>query len=310
MEVDEFLDYKRLLNIIESHAKYQKIMIIYDNSVSNTLIDEIYFKIRDNCVFNKCNIKEDLNIIYDGYKLLIFLCSTDSYLKLNLRLDEFVCVFMPTDDEMLPYFLNKENSISQQPNFLFIKRGAADAKVIPSVYFNQFYNYINQLIFMQGSSVQFNFQDFSITQKSLINILKSLPADFKFYDIEIIRRTNLTYNQLPLLDYVLICALCCFIRAVQSNSLALVDVYKLAGDNYDIVNKYYAMANGGLVVNVVGLNAHCLLITANKTREKILQNISYYSKQEVEEVINCVKNYAKTEDGLLSYLYLYNLFDL
>lgn len=310
MEVNEFLDYGCLLNIIESHAKYQKVMIVYDNTISNTVIDDIYFKIREFCVFNKCHIQDDLTTIYDGYKLLIFLCSTDSFLKADLQLEEFVSVFMPTDNAMLPYFLNKECLIASQPNYLFVKQGVADAKVLPSVYFNQFYNYINQLIFMQGSSVQFDFQDFSVTQKSLINMLTSLPNDFKFYDTEIIKHCNLSYDYLPLLDYILVCALCCFIRAVKSNSLSLVDVYKLAGDNYDIVNRFYAMANGGLVVNIVGLNAHCLMVTCDKTREKILQNIASYTKQEVEEVINCVKNYAKKEDGLLSYLYLYNLFDL
>jgi len=43
MEVNEFLDYRCLLNIIESHAKYQKVMIVYDNTISNTVMNEKKF---------------------------------------------------------------------------------------------------------------------------------------------------------------------------------------------------------------------------------------------------------------------------
>ena len=58
--------------IILQKAKFQKVMLLFDDSVSNFEIAEIYNEIKEFCVYNQSNIsslKEDE--IFDGYRFFI-----------------------------------------------------------------------------------------------------------------------------------------------------------------------------------------------------------------------------------------------
>ena len=78
---------KELKKIIEINAKYQKVMLLFDDSVSNVEIREVYDTIKQDCIYNQSNILElDDKEIFNGYKLIIYFCSADGFLK---------CDFLP-----------------------------------------------------------------------------------------------------------------------------------------------------------------------------------------------------------------------
>lgn len=309
MQVINYFNFSFLNSIVEKHAKYQKVAVIYDVSTTNTELDEIYRTIKNNCIYNKFSVEENLDEVYNGYKLLIFVCTANSFLQLDIRLNEFTCVFLPTDESMLPYYLNNFK-LESENNYLCLKQGVADGGVLPSVYFNKLFNYVNELVYNETTNIDLNFSYTEVTQLALKNILNGLDNSLLFEDIKIIKKTNLDYNNLPLLDYVLACALTCFIKAVKSQTLNLVDVYKSVGENYELLNQYYAMINNDLLVSIVRLNSNSLYLIATKTRQKILEHLTGFSKEEVENVINCIKQFAKTDKGLLGHLYLYNVFEV
>ena len=67
-----------ILNLI--YAKYQKVMLLYDDSVSNIQIQEVYHSIKGICVYNQSEIASlDKNEIFNGYKLIIYFCSVDGF---------------------------------------------------------------------------------------------------------------------------------------------------------------------------------------------------------------------------------------
>lgn len=310
MKIVNYMDFSPLKDIVEERAKYQKVMVLYDDSTSNTTLSKIYQLLKEDCVFNSIEIGKDLTEIYNGYRLLVFLCRTDNFLKLDIRFDEFINVFVPADDGMLPYYLNNQNKVDNKNCYLFLRFGVADPNILPSIYFNNFYNYLYQLVYCQVSDVKFNFHDLDITQLTLKNLLSNFDKKIEFVDIDILKKSNLTYNFLPLIDYVLICAFNCYILSVKERMLSLVDIYKTVGEDYELLDKYYAIISNKLLLNIVQLNSHCLITTAEKTKQKILDNIQSFSSQQVQQAIQAVKNYAKSTDGILTSLYLYNVFDL
>ena len=53
---DEF--YKEIKNIVQTKAKYQKVMLLYDENVSSIDIAKIYNSIKELCIYNQCNIDD------------------------------------------------------------------------------------------------------------------------------------------------------------------------------------------------------------------------------------------------------------
>ena len=78
----EIISNKDLLQIISNKAKYQKVLLIYDNTVSSLQINELYTNIKNLCIFNKMEINSiDENEYFNCYKMLIFYCNTTNLIK-------------------------------------------------------------------------------------------------------------------------------------------------------------------------------------------------------------------------------------
>ena len=140
---------------VKSKAMYSKVMLLYDDYVSNVEIEEIYTAIKDVCIFNKLNLKENLDEVFNGYKLLIFVCDTNSFLTCKLPLVDFCNVFVPTDAGVLPYFLC-DGKVQANLGTIILKSNVLDGNAYSSVAFNNFYVYISNL-FNASASADLNF---------------------------------------------------------------------------------------------------------------------------------------------------------
>ncbi len=308
----EILDAKliELKNIVDKHAKYQKVMLVYDNSVGNAQLLDVYNAVKGECIFNQMSVGENFEQLFDGYKLVIFVCTADGFLRCPLDLDEFVCVFMPTDNAVLPYFLNKDGCVSRAVRYLLVKPNNLDANAICSRMFNNFYNYLNNLIFLDEGQVKFDFDIDQITQSKILGMVNDAPENLVFFDILVLRACGLEYKWLGMVDYLLVTAFCCLIASLHTNNVELVDVYKAAGEDYDLVDKFYAMANNSVFKNIVQLNYRYLSAVGQKTRETILNFVDGADKKQIEFILQKIKIYSKVSGDLLNYLYLYNVFSL
>lgn len=301
--------HEELKNIVKSKARYQKVMLIYDHSVSQIDIDKLHNIIKNECVYNEmCVDNLDEKEIFNGYRLIIFCCLASSFLNLNINLEEFVCVFLPQDNNILPFFANNNNQILQGDSYLFINN-LLDVNLWISIFFNRCFNYLTNMLETQSSDIEFKFNE-EINAHGIENALDDLPRDFKFYDIEILKKSNVALEDLPIACLLLVDAVLVMIEAVKRKTLMLVDVYKVCADDNDLINKFYALANNRAFLALMEVNSKCLTFVCEKTKEKILDFMqtddNYLGK--VNEVICKIKEVAKRADGLLGYLYLYNLF--
>lgn len=301
---------------IGEKSKYQKVMLLHDDTVSNLELLKIYEDIKEICIFNQLDISIETDIeakVNDGYKALIFFCSVDKFTSLNIERRDFVNIYIPTDNNILPYYLNVDYELSNNNDYIIFNSSAVDVSALTSLYFNKFYNYLRNLLIMRPNTFEFDFSHEVTTNKILEWVNELGNNELIFADIELIKRCHIPYDKLPIVDYVLITALTLLIRAVKSHSLSMVDVYKSAGEDYALVDKFYAMYNNESLIGLINLNFYFLSTAVEKTRDKILEilSVSYrYDRQELNELFNKIKNYCKADTGILGYLYLYNIFSV
>ena len=249
---------KEIKNIVELKAKYQKVMLLFDDNVSNLEIHCVYEEIKEICIFNKADItsfnKEE---IFNGYRLIIFYCSAESFLKCNFNKEEFICVFVPTNNSLLPFYLNEKNHIESENNYLLTSKSKIDLNLIASVNFNMFYNYLKNLIGGQNSIVDFSLNQ-EITHYNALNYLENLSENTVFVDIDIIRFANIEYADLILVDLLLVDAFLLLIESVKNQNIMFVDVYKSMKDDCDLIEKFYRLSSNEIFNKLILLNYNLL----------------------------------------------------
>ena len=302
---------EEIKNLVDTKAKYQKVMLLFDDYVSSLEIAEIYRNIKELCIFNQSNMKDvDTQELFNGYRMIIYVCGVDSFLKTQFNKDEFINVFCPRDNGILPYFLSNENKIDSNENYLILPNQKVDVGMLSSLSFNQFFSYFSSLLGINDQEIDFTLSSQEITQQNIMNAMENLDKSINFLDVDILKKCDISYDKIVLVDLLLIDAFSVFITAVKHQNLMLVDVYKVAKENGELIEKFYSLCNNEAIFNLVVLNYNCLLNYCVNKKEKILNclNVFDFSQKDVEQVCGKIKQYAKDDDGLLAYLYLYNIF--
>lgn len=306
---DEFL----LKDFVVEKARYQKVMLLYDDSVDANDIGDVYANIKGECVFNKQHIDSlDVNELNNGYRLLIFLCEANSFLKLQINRDDFFCVYLPTDDAVLPFFVVNGMYDLQEKNCIVLNRTNFDFNVLPSLYFNKFYKHIKDLYYFQISKVCFNFNIGDITPRAVLTALEDTEEGTEFVDIQIIKLMQIDYEYLPFVDYVLITGFMCVVSAAKNRTLNMVDLYKIIKDDSRLIDKYYALVSDGALLNLFTFNFNTINDILNKTSSNIIEyiaNIKKPTKDELNEILHKISIFACKSDTLLNFLFLFNCFD-
>ncbi len=303
---------KEIKKIIETKAKYQKVMLLFDDSVSNVEIIEIYNEIKGLCMYNQSNIK-DLNKeeIFNGYRLIIYFCMVDNFLKCDFEKDEFINVFVPRDNALLPYFLSNKNEIEKADNVLILNKSRVDVSAVSSVYFCKFFNYFKNLMYGYNNISLFNEISREINQFNILNQIIEIPENSEFVDVEILKKCKINYEDLILVDLLLIDAFLLLLTSIKTQNLMIVDVYKAVRDEEEMIEKFYKLYNNETMTNIVVLNFNCLYNYCVKTKEKIIDFVGFFNvSNKIDVLIQKIKNFAKADNGLIAYLYLYNIFNV
>ena len=299
-------------NVIEIKAKYQKVMLLYDENVSNCLKGDIYNEIKELCIYNEMDINNiNEQEIFNGYKAIIYLCFTNSFLKCSFNRSEFVNLYCPLDEFLLPYFISSDNKIAVGNNFLFLQSMNVDSLMIVSIYFNRFFNYLNELIMNGNRELDFGLEEKEITIYNMIESLQRFNDNSSFVDLDVIKKTGIAYEDVAVVDLMLINSFYVLITSIKNNSVMLVDSYKGAKDDYELLDKIYKIYNDETFKNMVTLNYNFLYNFLNKTKQNILEliNIVDFNVQDIDNKIKKLKSYAKESNNLISYLYVYNIFN-
>lgn len=304
---DEY--YNKVFELVEKHAKYQKVMLIYDDSVSNIITSEIYNKIKEICIFNQCKDSELNNEIFNGYKMLVFVCSSDSFLNLNVNIDEFLNVFCSTDGNVFPFLINLNNKVNKNENYIITNKNVLDVSMMSSLIFNKFFNLIKNLNCMDLGLADRNFCIDDIELEQTFK-LENINENDEFVDLDILRKCALNYKSLPVIDMILIDAFLVVFQGIKQQQLSLVDIYKSCREDYDKLDKFYALFENENFSSVVKLNFSFLtgLLLKYKSKIKDCLDVVELDENEIQDVIIKVKDYCKNNNSILSYLYLFNVF--
>lgn len=298
---------KNLASIIQEKAKYQKVLLLYDNSISLVDINEIYNKIRELCIFNKMDLNNiDEKEFYNGYRLLIFCCNCASLSKFSLNKEEFINIYYPTNNQTLHFFANNLNLFTKDC-YLLLSSTQLDLTLLSSLYFNNFFNYTNNLLNFQPAQLKF---EENLNIFSLVNNLNKIEKPYYFTDLEILNNINIQYNEIMLLHLILVNAFLTFITEIKNNIPSIIDVYKLAKQNFNLIDKCYTTFFNETIYNSVILNYNSLHDACIKTKSKILSLISLNNTPTInlDKIITKTKEYLKTSNSKLNFLYFFNVF--
>ncbi len=304
---------KEIKNLVMQKAKYQKVMLIFDDNISNLEIAKIHDSIKEFCVYNCCHIssltQEEIN---DGYRLLIFRCLAESFFELELNLTEFVCVFYPENNSLLPFFLEQDSLINNSENYLLLDEAKIDISMLSSVQFNLFYNYFQNILSGNSTTSFFELQEKEITQQNVLDILNIFNKTTFFLDLNIIKNEKMEYADTVFLDLILINAFELLIQSIKQQNLMLVDVFKAGKDDEKFIEKSYKLYNNDVFTNLILLNYNCLINFCKKTKGKIKELIPFVQvdMSRIDAIFENVKNYSKNDKGLMAFIYLFNFFDV
>ena len=303
-------DLSEIKKVIETKAKFQKVMLLFDESVSEVELLEVYNSIKGICIFNKMDISNfDLNEINNGYRAIVYLCSATSFLKLDFDKSEFVNLCVVKGKEILPFCVNNNHCIIENDLYLFVANGGYDVNLFSSLCFNKFYNYLNNVVSLKENSAFNN----SFNATNCLNVCESLKGvneEFFFLDLDIIAKTNIDLKYLSVLHLILINAFLIMLNNVRNKTLMLVDVYKVCREDDLLLNRFYAMANNEVFYEMLNLNYNYLINFCVKTKEEILARFLScdITESEMENILKELKNYAKNDGGVVGYLYLHDFF--
>ena len=300
-------DLNEIRSFVQSKAKYQKVMLLFDETVSNVEISEIYNQIKDLCVFNQSNINKYDDIeINNGYRLIIYYCSAESYLKCGLNREEFENLIIPTDFSVLPFFL-ADNFKTLTNGCCLINKSGVDVVALISVCFNKFFKFLNNLISGEISIYAFDLVK-CVTQQSIVEIINE--EETCYIDFELLKKCDLSYKELPIVDLILIDAFLVLINSIKNSECMLVDVYKASEGNHLIIDKLYRLYNNDHIRKLIILNHNSILNYCMLTRNKILELIKFVNMEtsNLKEIVNKIKNFSKQNEGLIGCLYLYDIF--
>lgn len=309
MEIFIKQDFKHIYKLINSKSKYQKVLLLYDNSVSTLQIKELHSEIKEICIFNSMDINNvDEQEFYNGYRLLIFMCTSSSVLNFNLNREDFINIYYPTDTFYSTFFSNNFKLLTKDC-FLIVNNPTLDLTLLSSFYFNSLYSYIYNIL--NGTyTYKLNLQNFEITLFNLIETLNNVQ--FKFKDFEIAKLEQIGLIDLPIMHLIIIDAFIVFITAVKNNDLSLIDTFKIAED-INVVESIYAKYFNTNTYNTIIINFNCLYQSAVKAKENIIQTIKINNNVNLDNfnnIISKTKHYLKNCNCFLNYLYIFNIFGI
>ena len=207
----------------------------------------------------------------------------------------------------MPIFSNKFCLLTNNC-YLLTNSTKPDLTILSSLYFNNFINYTNNILNFKDD----NFNFLHLNEINLFNIIKTYNSYLNFYftDLEIVSNTQIKENEIILLHLIIINAFLIFIIGIKNNQHSVIDVFKVFNGNYEIIDKCYSTFFNDSFYNSINLNFDHLYSACVSTKNKILNllNLNNTYTNNINTLINKIKNYLKNSNCKLNYLYFFNVF--
>lgn len=303
----KYNDYLSNLKGLIDNVKYQKVLLIYSSEATDSDIAEIYDTIKDNVVFNKVQYESlDKDIINNGYRMVILLCSGDDILHLDYSVEDVINVYIPLDNGILPFFyLLRRNSYNQN-NYILIRDHKADICLNAHIEFLKFWLDILSLkhntehLWLEGYSL--------LDLRQSIDIISNITVD-NYIDVDIVSRCSLLYQDLVCVELVVLDGYLRLIQDAKLGNLTMIDIYKYHFDDVENVDMYYKVYQDSSFIQYLSLNHDVLIERILGVKDKLKEYLTIISSENtnIDTIIESVKEYSKANEELAE-LYLYDVF--
>ena len=295
-----------LKELTQKFSKYQKVLLVYSSLASDDEVNSIYEAIRGEVVFNKIQLELfSSELISDGYRMVIFLCSGSELLNINYSSEEFINIYIPLKNEILPFYSLIK---SEDRGYILFKNNDLDIFVYC---FLEFHKIMFKLYSFKETNIEL-WTNYNYDDLDLVNSIKALNQNIyksKMIDIDFIKYFNLDYSTLACVELIILNGYKRLILDIASNCLKMVDVFKFHKDDTFLVDKLYKVFSNTNFIRLLRLNSKSLIKDIDQARERILFILSGRESLEfdLDDLIEKVKKYCLICDEICE-LYLYDVF--
>lgn len=301
-------DFEReISSLILQKAKYQKVVVCYDDSADGGLIDALSSRLGKQVVlinfYLNQNIQDYFNVVQNGVRLVVYCVDANNYLKIKDDNNYLIKIFVPTEGYYLPYLTAGE---SVYCNNMFVANVKMDYLSIIALYDAglsklwadlQIGNDIDLVVFKQIDGL--------VNDKST-NIFPLAEYLSRYVDADICEK------ELPYYIYLKFCYIYKMLENFAFNEETVVDFYKL-NLSHEELNKAYAVVVKSEIAGYLKLYCSNIMrvVSALITRVKILIKKYFKNNQinikKIDEKLKQNAKYLKI-DNLLYISYIFGAF--
>lgn len=299
---DNFIQY--IINI----AKYQKVVLVYDNSTNVELVKEMRTQFEKYTVFFAVSIDNPIlpSFILEDTKCVIDYVELQNFFKLFNMLDDNITLVSLAVKEIYPRLTDKIN------HSLFVKgfsKNVIDLFFVINVMTENFVRAkMNNQPFEIGlfEKVLHYFLHKEYSKYAFAKLIFDMPKEINFgFDVASELKCC---KSASIYLYLRLCAIDCLFQTFQNGILGQIDVYKIYQNDEEKINLCYRLLNNEKMIFVLKNQCKCVVEKISLILNKIkLKNKININKIKIE--LKNLKNNAKNinSDNLLKYCYLYNI---
>ena len=290
-------------------AKYQKVVLVYDQSSSAKFVLQAKEKLSQDTNFFAVSIDSPIlhNLILDGTRCVIECVKSSNFLSLLDMLDDNIFLISIAQKD----FVAKLRRVDYHSVFVLgNNKEIADLFMIGNIFLE---NITRAIISCQTPQYQYYiktidmFFDKRISKFDFAKKIFLLPQDTKL-NTDILAEIG-NANSLALYLYLRLLAILCLLQSFQSNSVEQLDVYKVYQNDAEKINWCYSLLFDERINFCFKNQTLCTKVIIEKIFNKIKLNTKI-NKIKLKNEINVLKTNAKSliTDNLLKHCYLHNIF--
>lgn len=294
---------QEICKLVLQKAKFQKVVICYDNCADKGLLDKLNARLSKQVVlinfYLNGNEEEFFKVVQNGARIVIYNISANNYLKVKDDNNFLIKIFVPTSAFALPYLIEQDSVYCDN---LFIDKRQMDYLTIIALYDAGFTKLWADL--QQGNQVDlevFKNLDYIVNDKNkdVFTIVKQLAVYIE---------KDVAEEELPYYIYLKLCYIYNMLEKFKFNEETTIDFYKLNLTREEL-NKAYSVMVKSEIVDYLKLYCDNLMrvVSALIVRIKIL--IKKYIKNNInikklDEKIKLNAKYLKIDNLLyISYIF-------
>lgn len=298
---------KEICDLLVLKARYQKVVVCYDDSADAVLVEKIKEKVGKRMIiidfyYNNNRIELE-KILQDGVRVVVYNVKINNYLKARMDNDFLIKVFIPTGNFILPYVIERDGFFCDN---LLVYKDCLDFLTIILLYDAGLTKLWADVQMQQNVDLEIFKQIDNVVNCGSGDLIRIVNYLSPYFDVSVEEEC------IPYYIYLKLCYVCKMLERFKFNEESVIDFYKLklTGDE---INKAYQVLVKSEMVDYLKMYCDKMLrvVDALLQRVKILIKKYFKNKINIEKIDLKIKENSKNLkiDNLLYISYIFNVFD-